>query len=86
MASEKIKSLKITKTETDQNSKTTWAPNIIGNQNEELSGDVSETGSKTKSRGDSRKGRRNRKVNNPTGIIVSPSEAILHNYAQNNKG
>lgn len=86
MASEKIKNLKIVKTETDQNSKTTWAPNIILKHHEEPNGDLSESGSKHKSRGDSRKGRRNRKVANPTGIIVSPSEAILHNYASNNKG
>jgi hypothetical protein len=44
LASEKIKNLKIAKTETDQNSKTALMPNMIGSQNEEPSGDVSDKG------------------------------------------
>ena len=44
LASEKIKNLKIAKTETDQNSKTALMPNMIGSQNEEPSGDVSDNG------------------------------------------
>ena len=85
LANDKIKNLKNTKTETDHNPKTSSVPTLKGPNYEDPNDDKSEL--RPNSRNNSRKGRRNRKGTNPTGVILaSPSEALLHNYSSAGRG